>query len=192
MSEMKTLTINGKTYTVSDPNIPQTLPNPHALTFTGAVSATYDGSEAVSVEIPEGGSGGSESEWRLINTITITEETNLIDITTDSDGNSFELSEVFIHFDNTTYATAAGTFYFRPNSRSTNNMACYGFIGTAAGSNAQRYLHAKHIAEGFWRAEFIKNDGHLTPLMTRPGETITSFSFYGQTFAAGTIYAYGR
>lgn len=28
------------------------MPNPKALTFTGAVSATYDGSEAVSIEIP--------------------------------------------------------------------------------------------------------------------------------------------
>lgn len=32
--------------------IPSTLPNPNALTFTGAVEATYDGSAAVSVEIP--------------------------------------------------------------------------------------------------------------------------------------------
>ena len=40
------------------PEIPTTLPNPHKLTFTGAVSAEYDGSEAVEVNIPEGGSGG--------------------------------------------------------------------------------------------------------------------------------------
>lgn len=32
------------------------LPNPHALTFSGAVSGTYDGSEPLTVEIPEGGS----------------------------------------------------------------------------------------------------------------------------------------
>lgn len=32
-----------------------TLPSPHALTLTGAVEATYDGSEDVTVEIPEGG-----------------------------------------------------------------------------------------------------------------------------------------
>lgn len=36
-------------------DIPETLPNPNALTFTGAVNATYDGSTAVSVEIPSGG-----------------------------------------------------------------------------------------------------------------------------------------
>ena len=30
------------------------LPNPHKLTFTGAVEAVYDGSEAVTVSIPSG------------------------------------------------------------------------------------------------------------------------------------------
>lgn len=29
-------------------------PNPNALTFTGAVTGSYDGSEAVTVEIPSG------------------------------------------------------------------------------------------------------------------------------------------
>ena len=33
-------------------DIPEALPNPNALTFTGAVNATYDGSAAVSVKIP--------------------------------------------------------------------------------------------------------------------------------------------
>ena len=41
-------------------DIPTALPNPNALTFTGAVNATYDGSAAVSVEIPIGGSGGTD------------------------------------------------------------------------------------------------------------------------------------
>ena len=39
------------------PTVPSALKNPNALTFTGAVSATYDGSAPVSVEIPAGGSG---------------------------------------------------------------------------------------------------------------------------------------
>lgn len=37
--------------------IPTTLPNPNALTFTGAVTGTYDGSEAVTINIPEGSTG---------------------------------------------------------------------------------------------------------------------------------------
>lgn len=40
--------------------IPEALPNPNALTFTGAVTGTYDGSEAVTVDIPSGGNGGAE------------------------------------------------------------------------------------------------------------------------------------
>lgn len=42
------------------PKQPTTLPNPHKLTFTGAVTAEYDGSEPVEVKIPEGGGGGIE------------------------------------------------------------------------------------------------------------------------------------
>lgn len=41
---------------IPEADVPSTLPNPNPLTFTGAVEATYDGSEAVSVEIPKGNS----------------------------------------------------------------------------------------------------------------------------------------
>ena len=34
-------------------DIPTKLPNPNALNFTGAVTGSYDGSEALTVEIPE-------------------------------------------------------------------------------------------------------------------------------------------
>ena len=37
------------------PSIPSKLPNPQALTFTGAVSATYDGSTAKTINIPTSG-----------------------------------------------------------------------------------------------------------------------------------------
>lgn len=39
------------------PTVPTTLPNPNKLKLTGAVTAEYDGSAPVSVEIPTGGSG---------------------------------------------------------------------------------------------------------------------------------------
>lgn len=41
------------------PTVPESLKNPNKLTFTGAVTAEYDGSAPVSVEIPEGGAGGA-------------------------------------------------------------------------------------------------------------------------------------
>lgn len=62
--------------------IPTNLPNPHALTFTGAVYATYDGSEAVSVEIPlggGGGAGGGSAEWKK-ETITLTEDVSAVEL----------------------------------------------------------------------------------------------------------------
>lgn len=43
----------------ADAEVPEALPNPNALTLTGAVSAVYDGSEAVTVEIPSDGGSGS-------------------------------------------------------------------------------------------------------------------------------------
>ena len=50
--------------------MPATLPNPNALTFTGAVTGSYDGSAPLSVEIPSGG-GGTEREWTVLGDIDI-------------------------------------------------------------------------------------------------------------------------
>ena len=50
--------------------MPDALPNPNALTFTGAVTGSYDGSAPLSVEIPSGGSGGSDA-WNLIDHFTV-------------------------------------------------------------------------------------------------------------------------
>ncbi len=37
----------------SNGQIPEKLPNPHPLTFTGAVDAVYDGSQPITVEVPQ-------------------------------------------------------------------------------------------------------------------------------------------
>ena len=50
-------TLNAIKYLLTDypkkKDIPTKLPNPNPLTFTGAVTGIYDGSEALTVEIPE-------------------------------------------------------------------------------------------------------------------------------------------
>lgn len=56
---------NGKVLRVvnsawSAQEIPSAMPNPNALTFTGAVEGSYDGSAPLSVEIPSGGGSGSD------------------------------------------------------------------------------------------------------------------------------------
>lgn len=74
--------------------IPTALPNPNALTFTGAVTGTYDGSAPVNVEIPSGGGSGSSENWRLVNTVTTTEDVSDITITQDSNANALSLKKV--------------------------------------------------------------------------------------------------
>ena len=77
-------------------SIPEKLPNPKALTFTGAVIGSYDGSEPLTVEIPSGGGSGSAENWRLVNTVTTAEDVADIRITQDSDGNPLSLKKVKI------------------------------------------------------------------------------------------------
>ncbi len=55
-------------------DIPETLPTPNFLTFTGAVTGSYDGSEALTVEIPNGGGGSSP---KLLKDIVLTEDSSI-------------------------------------------------------------------------------------------------------------------
>lgn len=61
---------------IGTPKIPTTLPNPYVLTFTGAATGTYDGSEAATINIPEvaGADGKSAYEIALDNGFEGTEE----------------------------------------------------------------------------------------------------------------------
>ena len=53
------------------------LPNPYSLKLTGAVNATYDGSKAITVHIPSGGSGGSGGG---ANILMCTQDTTFVEI----------------------------------------------------------------------------------------------------------------
>ena len=66
--------------------IHEKLPNPYPLTFTGAVSETYDGSSAKTIEIPSGGGGET----------IIAEETVLASgtIATETEANTFTASGI--------------------------------------------------------------------------------------------------
>ena len=56
LDNLKTI-LNAIKYLLTDypkkKDIPTKFPNPNPLTFTGAVTGSYDGSEALTVEIPE-------------------------------------------------------------------------------------------------------------------------------------------
>ena len=68
--------------------MPDKLPNPNALTFTGAVTGTYDGSEPVTVEIPSGGGSAGDSgkaKSQILINQEITELTASLSVTLDHD-----------------------------------------------------------------------------------------------------------
>ena len=68
--------------------IPTALPNPNALTFTGSVTGSYDGSVPMTVEIPAGGgsSGGSgKAKSQILIDQEITELTASLSVTLEHD-----------------------------------------------------------------------------------------------------------
>ena len=96
------LILEQKSVTVVDMDeLPESLPNPHPLIFTGAVEATYDGSTPVEVEIPMGGGGSENLKLRLVCDIVVdpNEAPDKITIDRDIDGNPFELKKVLIYSD---------------------------------------------------------------------------------------------
>ena len=67
-------------------DIPEKLPNPNALTINGT---TYDGSEAVEVEIPTGGGEG----WNVLQELTLAEDISAISLS------NLNVQEIAIWFD---------------------------------------------------------------------------------------------
>lgn len=76
-------------------NIPKKLPNPHKLTFAGAVTAEYDGSGAVTVTIPEasGGSSGTVRVEKGSTDTTVELEPNKLYIFTEMASLTYTLAE---------------------------------------------------------------------------------------------------
>ena len=68
--------------------------NPNALTFTGAVTGSYDGSAPLEVAIPSGGDAGKRV--RHIATVSVTAGTTSYSVTVDSNGNALNLESVYI------------------------------------------------------------------------------------------------
>lgn len=75
-----------------DVDIPTTLPNPNALTFTGAVTGSYDGSAPLEVAIPSGGggTGGGDDVFELIGEATSSGVSDASGLTIPFDGSLYK------------------------------------------------------------------------------------------------------
>lgn len=91
--------------------VPDKLPNPNALIFTGAVTGSYDGSEPLTVNIPSGG-GSADKKWKLIKTLNVSTDVAQEYFDTDDEGNSFSVQEILIA--GTAPDIGTGYLYCRP------------------------------------------------------------------------------
>lgn len=196
--------------------MPATLPNPNALTFTGAVTGSYDGSEAVTVEIPSG--GGGDNPLRLIKTVTLAETVKSITVDTDNDGNAFSLSEIYIitnvtNSEGQTEATSVGLDINGKALSLVGTTAQMNFVCGKTGESGRNWiwlmsLNPLRVLHGTWVASNISsgktvqcwqtNEFNATnPNPYSVGEKITSIKIYGVTskhyLAAGSQFRiYGR
>lgn len=138
--------------------MPTALPSPNALTFSGAVTGSYDGSAPLSVEIPSGGgsSGGSTAEWQLLGTYTmlVSDRSLVIDLSqfegithfrilgefpkcTENCGHTYlYLGTSFTHMRQPNQAQNVYAFNLLAECELVDGQL-YGFIGTIDGWNAQ-------------------------------------------------------
>ena len=132
--------------------IPEALPNPNALTFTGAVTGSYDGSAPLTVEIPSGGGG---SDWELI-----------AEITSDGAGTNSGLfapisfnSYKELHLEATSIADSSITF--RLMLSKTTNWYDGQVILSGATTNAVAYMAHFWIIDGYIKVISGRNSGYV-------------------------------
>ena len=115
------------------PAIPEKLPNPNKLTFSGAVTAEYDGSGAVTVEIPE------ENDYRVARI-----EKGTTDITVELEPNKLY---IFPEMGSLTYTLAV------PNDSAVANE--YHFV-FKSGATATRVVHPAGVNIGSFAVDANK------------------------------------
>ena len=91
------------------PDTTKNLPNPCALTITGAVNAVYDGIAPVTVEIPQGGGSGGGA-FTYMRTIT-TEDATYITVNEDANGNPWRFTEAFVAVTTARQASTSASTY---------------------------------------------------------------------------------
>lgn len=153
--------------------IPEKLPNPNALIFTGAVTGSYDGSSPLTVNIQSGG-GGDDNPWRLIKTVILTETVKSITVDTDNDNNAFALSEIYVNTNatNSSDQTNNTNVGFNINGKKTVNI----------GTNSPMSLPCGKTEESGRNWIWIMS---LNPFRAIHGSWLTSSTSSGKT-----VYCY--
>ena len=177
--------------------------SPNALTFTGAVEGSYDGSAPVTVEIPGGsGASGGSSQWKIIRDLTITENADRVDINKDNDGNTFALHEIHVFSYTQSYADSSEAYTFLLNGF-WNAGDPYFSSGIKSTASSSDYFAENHfiatMQNGFanifqpWKVGVIgmKQGGDIYSFGDKY-QTIESVSFVGKFIAGCRFILVGR
>ena len=96
------------------------LPNPYPLTFTGAVSGSYDGSSAKTIEIPSGG-GASLGNFERIGTVSFSKE-GMAAAGAGVDFEVSDVSEIVLIYKNLVNSTTSNNFVNVYLNKSSQNI----------------------------------------------------------------------
>ena len=116
------------------------LPNPYPLTFTGAVSETYDGSSAKTIEIPSGG-GGHEGIYSLLVEHTIMEDVSEVVYTNEEYPGIANLKHILVSI---IFPKKQTTGWWKLGAGDAVIMSTNGV------SNAKHYYGAADVKCGHW------------------------------------------
>lgn len=114
--------------------------NPEVLTFTGAATGSYDGSQPLTVNIPSG--AGGDSPWRLITDLTLEEDVASFTITVDDDGNAFALDELYLITNAISTTSTAVNVDIKLNGSATSLLS---IAGGASGADQTMFRNALYL-----------------------------------------------
>lgn len=175
------------------------IPHPEAKTdaMTQAVGKDADGKLWTA---PGGGSGGGGSAFSLIRSLTLTEQTDRVDITTGDGGSAFALTEVYVAVEAQSYTETAEAVIFLPNGLWTsNNPYITSSNKTTKASETWKNgmtFHAACLGNQMAFAEQCPTKGNNNNLESKigtiGGAAITKISLISKLTAGCTVTVYGR
>lgn len=175
------------------------IPHPEAKTdaMTQAVGKDADGKLWTA---PGGGSGGGGSAFSLIRSLTLTEQTDRVDITTGDGGSAFALTEVYVAVEAQSYTETAEAVIFLPNGLWTsNNPYITSSNKTTKASETWKSgmtFHAAYLGNQMAFAEQCPAKGNNNNLESKigtiGGAAITKISLVSKLAVGCTVTVYGR
>lgn len=149
---------------------------------------------------PGGGSGGGGSAFSLIRSLTLTEQTDRVDITTGDSGSAFALTEVYVAVEAQSYTETAEAVIFLPNGLwISNNPYITSSNKTTKASESWKIgmtFHAACLGNQMAFAEQCPAKGNNNNLESKigtiGGAAITKISLVSKLTAGCTVTVYGR